>query len=87
MVKIAVADLAFAMAWIEAYDPGTDGEDAANARHATRMIEWLEDEIARREKRALVRGMAKAHGVKPSFVRAALARRARLDAETDTEVP
>lgn len=78
MARVSMDDLAFAAAWMEAYDPAPDEEGGEERRD--RVIEWLNNEIAKRETDAMVRRAAKQHSVKPSAARRALARRAAATA-------
>ncbi len=74
MARVSIDDLAFAAEWMQAFDPAPDEEGGEERRD--RVIEWLNNEVAKREVAAIVRQTAKRNSVKPSVVRRAIARRA-----------
>lgn len=73
MSRATIADLAFAVDWLEAYD--ASHEDDTNGGPRDRVVEWIKAEIERRETEALLRAAAKKHGVSVATVKKALAKK------------
>ena len=83
MTRVSSDDLAFAVEWLDAYDAAPD--DEANGAAAQRVIAWLNAEIDRRAKDAVIRDVARRKGVSTAFVRKAIARQATLTARLNQE--